>query len=132
MTWAVWFIARPTSLLLPTLMLLILLFPTGRFMPGRWGLLGQVTMAVEVAVCVLWVVVPQAAFDRGLPAPPDVDLDPTTLDVLSGIGPSLIPGARLVAGARVPGAGGRRRGASTTAPAASSATGCAGCCGASW
>jgi len=97
MTWAIWFVARPTSLLLPTLMLLVLLFPTGRFAPGRWGLVGKVVMLLELVICVLWVVVPWASFGRGLNVPPDVDLDPTTLTFLAGVGPEAIGVARAVA-----------------------------------
>ena len=93
---AIWFVSRFFSVLLPTLVLLLLLFPDGRFPPGRWGLVSKVTMTAQVLAVAVFLVVPYDDFDAPTAVPPDVDLDPTTIDALAGITPVLVAVSRLV------------------------------------
>ena len=68
---------------------LLLIFPTGRFLPGRWGLAGKVSLAVMTAVCLLVIVAPSSGF-LDVAVAPGVDLDPTTIpaspDITTAIG----------------------------------------------
>jgi len=84
MTFAVWFLFRFTALLTATVVLLPLIFPDGRFLPGAWGAASWACMGVMVLAALSYVVVPYA--DRAAPdaqPPPGVDLDPTTIEALA-------------------------------------------------
>ncbi len=78
-TFAVWFLFRFTSLLTATIAVLPLLFPEGRFLPGRWGVASWSCMAVMVLSSLSLVVVPYAEHTTPGRVPPGVDLDPTTI-----------------------------------------------------
>lgn len=94
---ALWFVARFFSVLTPTLVLLLLLFPDGRFPPGRWGLLAKASMGVQALGVLVFLVVPFDDFDRPVRVPPDsVDLDLTTIDALAPVSSELVVLARLV------------------------------------
>ncbi len=83
-TLAVWFLFRFTALLTASIVLLPLIFPAGRFLPGRWGVASWVCMVVSVVVALSYNVVPWDAQLSG-PAnpPPGVDLDPTTIEAIA-------------------------------------------------
>jgi signal transduction histidine kinase len=80
MTFALWFLLRFTSLLPVAIAALLLIFPTGRFLPGRWGAAGKASLAVLCGICLLLVVAPAAGF-LDVAVPPGVDLEPTTIPV---------------------------------------------------
>lgn len=91
MTFAVWFLMRFTALLTATIVVLPLLFPEGRFLPGRWGVASWLCMGVMVLSALAYDVVPYAAKTVPGDLPPGLDLDPTTIaatapfaDVLTG------------------------------------------------
>ncbi|QBR93088.1 histidine kinase [Nocardioides euryhalodurans] len=96
MTFALWFLLRFTSFLPVTIAALLLIFPTGRFLPGRWGLAGKVSLALLCGICVLVIVAPATGF-LDVAVPPGVDLEPTTVPVSPGIGSTVAGGVRVLA-----------------------------------
>lgn len=96
MTFALWFLMRFTSFLPVAIAVLLLIFPTGRFLPGRWGLAGKVSLAVMTAVCLLVIVAPSSGF-LDVAVAPGVDLDPTTIPASPDITTAIGSGMRLVA-----------------------------------
>lgn len=84
MTFAVWFLMRFTALLMSTIVVLPLLFPDGRFLPGRWGIASWVCMSVMVASAFVFNFIPYKDDVAPGDAPPGVDLDPTTIAALGG------------------------------------------------
>ncbi|MGB0102401.1 MAG: sensor histidine kinase [Nocardioides sp.] len=84
MTFAVWFLFRFTALLTASVILLPLLFPEGRFLPGRWGVASWLCMVVMVVSALAFVVVPYERQSSGTSTPPPgVQLDPTTIDAVA-------------------------------------------------
>jgi len=83
MTFAVWFLARFTSLLPATIVVLPLLFPEGRFLRGAWGAASWACMTVMVLSSLATVVTPYRQDTAGLP--PGVDPDPTTIGALAPV-----------------------------------------------
>ncbi|MBL7499522.1 sensor histidine kinase [Frankia sp. CN7] len=93
MTFALWFLYR-FGAFLPVLMgALLLVFPTGRFLPGRAGTLGRVTLGALVVTGVAFLVAP--ADESLLPSavPAGIDVDPTSIGALSGHGEQIRTGA---------------------------------------
>ena len=88
MTFALWFLLRFTSFLPVTIAVLLLIFPTGRFLPGRWGLAGRLSLGLMTAMCLLLIVAPSWGFPD-VPVPAGVDLEPTTVPVPSDLAESL-------------------------------------------
>ena len=89
MTFAVWFLLRFTALLPTTIAVILLLFPTGRFLSGRWGTAGRASLVVMVVAALTYVVMPSGGFDDGR-LPPGTDPDPTTIDALAPYGDAMI------------------------------------------
>ena len=83
MTFALWFLARFTSLLPATIVILPLLFPEGRFLRGRWGLASWACMGVLVLVSLATTIAPYDA--DGVRLPPGVEPDPTTIWALADL-----------------------------------------------
>ncbi len=83
-TLAVWFLFRFTALLTASIVLLPLIFPDGRFLPGRWGVASRLCLGVMVVVALSYNVVPWAGRSGGeLDPPPGLDLDPTTIHAIA-------------------------------------------------
>lgn len=89
LTFAVWFLFRFSSLLPLSLALLPLLFPTGRFLPGRWRVASWCSVAVLTLSSALWVVTPYVDAPAADRLPPGIDIDPTTIHALGDAGPAL-------------------------------------------
>lgn len=83
MSSAVWFLTRFTALLPATIVVLPLLFPGGRFLPGRWGLASWTCMVVMVLSALAVTVAPYAEATHDLP--PGVDPDLTTVWALEPV-----------------------------------------------
>ena len=87
MTFAVWFLARFTSLLPATIVVLPLLFPEGRFVSGAWGIASWVCMSVLCLGALAFVLAPWDGPTAALP--PGVDPDWTTIRALEPIAGTL-------------------------------------------
>ena len=70
MTFALWFLLRFTSLLPVVTAVLLMLFPTGRFLPGRWGTVSRVSLLLMLLVCTATIVAP--VIPGGAPQVPPV------------------------------------------------------------
>ena len=57
-TLAAWLFYRGGSFLPATVALLALLFPTGRFLPGGWGVAGRISLGLMVLNSAIFVLVP--------------------------------------------------------------------------
>ena len=84
-TAAHWVLARAGSALPVVIAVLLLVFPTGRLLPGAWGLAGRVSLAVMGLGVLTFLVVPGAGDPATALLPPDVDPDPTTLTWLDPV-----------------------------------------------
>lgn len=85
-----WFLARAGSFLPATIALLLLLFPTGRFLPGRWRVASWLVTAVMLLGGLLVVLAPA----RDVPdvtLPPGVDLDIGSLPMPSALTDVALP-----------------------------------------
>jgi signal transduction histidine kinase len=89
-TFALWFLLRFTALLPATLVVLALVFPDGRFLPGRWGAASKVCVTVMVLSALSYCVVPYGSVTRTGQLPPGVDTDPTTIGALAGVATGLV------------------------------------------
>jgi signal transduction histidine kinase len=90
MTFALWFLNRFGSYLTSVTAVLLLVFPTGRFLPGRWTPASWCAVAAML-VSGLGVIVAPAEGDRRLEdLPPGVDPDPTSLGLLAGHGAQVV------------------------------------------
>lgn len=84
MTFALWFLNRFGSYLTSVTAVLVMIFPTGRFLPGRWGTASWVATVAMVISGLCFLVVP-AEGERAIPdLPAGVDEDPTSIGALSG------------------------------------------------
>ncbi|MGN6302682.1 MAG: sensor histidine kinase [Angustibacter sp.] len=87
---ALWFLNRAGSFLPATIALLLLLFPTGRFLDGRWRPVSWTITAVMLLGGLLVVLAPATeAPDVALPR--GVDLDAGALPIPSGFAQSAVP-----------------------------------------
>jgi signal transduction histidine kinase len=94
---ALWFLNRVGAFLPATIALLLLLFPTGRFLPGRWRTVSWIVTGVMLLGGLLVVLAP-ARDSPGVVLPPSVDLDAGALPVLDGLSRGAMP---LTVGASV-------------------------------
>lgn len=86
MTFALWFLNRFGSYLTAVTAVLVMIFPTGRFLPGRWRVASWVA-TVAMAISGLCFLVMPAEGDRSIAdLPPGVDENPTSISALSGHG----------------------------------------------
>ncbi|MFD1246405.1 histidine kinase [Nocardioides ginsengisoli] len=90
MTLMLWILNRLGSYLTSVTAVLLLVFPTGRFLPGRWTPAGWINVAVLVLSGACVIVAPSEG-DRGLDRlPPGVNPDPTTITALAGHGQQVV------------------------------------------
>lgn len=99
MTFALWFLNRFGAFLILPVAVMLLIFPTGRFLGGRLGTAGKVAVGVMVLSGLTVLVAPsEGRLDTDLP--PGVDPDPTTLSALEGaewlVGVAVAVGAAMV------------------------------------
>lgn len=88
-TLAAWLFCRGGSLLPATVALLALLFPTGRFLPGAWGVAGRVALGVMVLNTALFVLVPDVGSGE-IRLPARADPDAATIGALGPLWDLLI------------------------------------------
>ena len=79
MTAALWFLDRLGAFLPVVAAVLLLIFPTGRFLPGRWGVAGRVSLGVMVLGGLMVLVAPSTGRPGAVRLPAGVDRDPTSL-----------------------------------------------------
>ncbi|MFD0805504.1 sensor histidine kinase [Nocardioides caeni] len=88
-TFVLWFFNRFGSYLVGVVAVLLLIFPTGRFLAGRWRVLSWIATGAVVLSGLVFVVLPAEGEQRLDGLPPQVDQDPTSLSALAGHGPQL-------------------------------------------
>lgn len=86
MTFALWFLLRFTSYLTSVTAVMLLVFPTGRFLPGRWVPASWCAVGAMGVSGLAFMVVPSEGDHALRDLPPGVDPDPTTLGLLTGHG----------------------------------------------
>ncbi|HWI44488.1 MAG TPA: sensor histidine kinase [Nocardioides sp.] len=86
-TFALWSLDRLGSYLTSVTAAMVLVFPTGRFLPGRWGVASWAAATGMFLSGLVFLVLPAEGdqFIKGLP--PDIDQDPTSIAALAGHGP---------------------------------------------
>ena len=82
MTLAFWFYSRFGAFLPVSIAVILMIFPDGRLLPGRWGVVGRCTIVVYILVGLTILVAPVPEDQADVVVPPGVDLDPTTIDLL--------------------------------------------------
>ncbi|TWG95084.1 histidine kinase/DNA gyrase B/HSP90-like ATPase [Nocardioides sp. J9] len=90
MTFALWFLNRFGAYLTAVIAGLLLVFPTGRFLPGRWTPASWVAVGMLVLSGLAVLVAPAEGEQRIEGLPPGIDQDPTSLGVLAGHGPQVV------------------------------------------
>ncbi|GAA5153952.1 hypothetical protein GCM10023340_36700 [Nocardioides marinquilinus] len=91
-TTLLWLVDATTGPLAVGLGVLLLVFPTGSLLAGRWGRVGRVSVAVAAVPLVLLVLAPVPLTISPDPTAYDADLaalDPTVVPGLAGSGPAL-------------------------------------------
>lgn len=91
MTFVLWYFNRFGAYLTGVVTALLLVFPTGRFLPGRWWRpLSWTAIGLAAVSGALFLVVPAEGPQHLDDIPASVDQDPTTLTALSGHGPQVV------------------------------------------
>ncbi len=93
MTFALWFLNRFGAYLTSVTALLLLLFPEGRFLSGRWRTASWVAVGVLLVSGLGVMVAPAEGRLTAARVPAGVDLDPTTIPALEGMGERLVSGS---------------------------------------
>lgn len=88
---ALWFLTRFGAVLPLGIAVLLLIFPTGRFLPGRLGRLGIGALAALAVGVALVILSPVAGLPRVADLPPEVDLDFLALAPLDAAAVVLLP-----------------------------------------
>ena len=95
-TFAYWFVARVGAFLLMGLPLLLVLYPTGRLLPGAWRWVGVGTIAASALLPVALLVMPAAVLELGVPPPPIDDPDLLSLPIPAAVGYPMLVITRLI------------------------------------
>ncbi|WP_157537200.1 sensor histidine kinase [Nocardioides sp. Root190] len=90
MTFALWFLNRFGAYLTAVTAALLLVFPTGRFLPGRWTPASWAAVVLLVISGLAVVVAPAEGPQVVDDLPPGVDQDPTSLMFLAGHGEQVV------------------------------------------
>lgn len=72
---AYWFVARVGAFLLMGLPLVLLLYPTGHLISGRWRVVAVITIIASALLPVALVIMPAAVLELGVASPPVPDPD---------------------------------------------------------
>lgn len=88
---ALWFLDRFGAFLPMTVAVLLLIFPTGRFLTGRWGTLGRTTVVAMFLAVLVVLVAPSGSRVAGIDLPPGVDPDAGALPLPAGLADPAIP-----------------------------------------
>ena len=88
---ALWNLNRLGAFLPVTVAVLLMIFPTGRFLSGRWGRACQVGLVLMVAGVVGAVLAPTGSSTPDVALPPGVDLDAFTLPLSRGVADRAVP-----------------------------------------
>ena len=83
LSFAAWYLNRFTGYLTVPIAVMLLLFPTGRLLPGRWGTAGRVSIVAMVVAGLVIITAPSEGRVPGdLVLPASLDMDPTTVAFL--------------------------------------------------
>ena len=93
---AYWFVARVGAFLLVGLPLLLVLYPTGRLITGRWRVVGVITIVASTLLPLALLVTPAAVLELGTPTPPVADPDLLSLPLPAEVGFPLLVITRLI------------------------------------
>ena len=88
---ALWFLNRFGALLPVTIAVLLMIFPTGRFLEGRWGQACRAGLAAMLAAVGATILLSHNEAAGGVRMPPGVDLDAFTIPVPDGVAERLLP-----------------------------------------
>jgi signal transduction histidine kinase len=95
-TFAYWFVARVGAFLLMGLPLVLLLYPTGRLIEGRWRLLAVTTIVLSALLPVALLIMPAAVLALGSPTPPVADPDYLSLPIPAAVGFPVLVASRVL------------------------------------
>jgi signal transduction histidine kinase len=95
-TLAAWFLNRFGAFLPATVAVLLLIFPTGRFLAGRWGGVGRVVLGAMLLAALAVIVSPATQRVSAASTPPGFDLDAATLPIPTSYVEALAPIAGVV------------------------------------
>ena len=90
-TVALWVFNRLGAFLPATVAVLLMIFPTGRFLAGRWGLACRLALAGMLVAGAVLLVSPMGSEDLYSSLPPGVDLDAATLPLSSSLTSRVVP-----------------------------------------
>ena len=100
-TFAYWFVARVGAFLLMGLPLILLLYPTGRLLAGRWRILGRVTIGATALLPVALLIMPAGVLELGMATPPIDDPDLLSAPIPATVGFPVLVVTRLITFAAV-------------------------------
>jgi signal transduction histidine kinase len=93
---ALWFLNRFGALLPVTVAVLLMIFPTGRFLEGRWGRACRAGLAAMLAAVSATILLSHNLEHADVRLPPGVDLDAFTIPVPDELSEQLLPGVVAV------------------------------------
>ena len=88
---ALWVLNRFGAFLPMTVAVLLLIFPTGRFLEGRWGRVGQAALALMFLAALLVILAPANGRATDVALPPGVDLDAGAIPMSTAFTDAAIP-----------------------------------------
>lgn len=96
---ALWVLDRLGAFLPATMAVLLLIFPTGRYLPGRWGTAGRVALLAMLAGAAAVVVSPATGAQAQPGVPAGIDLNAATLPLPDGVAAAVFPASLALQGA---------------------------------